>query len=793
MGHPTMKRVLKTIALMIALPIFGVSASGAILRDVRVLGEGPGQIDESYVRAHIVVKPGDELEPTAVSRDVKDLLATGRYSNVRAELDGGEDGMTLTYVVRRKIRVVETVEIEGGKHLGQDKIRKLLDLGPGDLVDDPTLAVRGQELSREYRENGFKDASINWLMKDLDEEDGTALVNVDVEEGGVTKIRATEFVGNESISGLKLKKRTSRKKWWNPFSWLGWRLYNPDEVIEDVALIRAEYLERGFLDVKVGTPELVPLKSGNYQLRFTIDEGIPYTVGSTEVEGIASFPETELLKRISLQDAAPLSLFEVRKDAERIRDYYTSRGYLRTQVKPLLLSRSDEEGGRGVVDIVFQVSEGSLISVRNVFISGNTITKEVVIRRELAIFPGDVFDEPSIRKSESALRNLGYFSHVTSRPQPTPKLDELDLIFNVEEQRTGKFMIGGGFSSIDDLVGFIEITEGNFDIGSWPPKGAGQKLKLRAQFGSKMNSSELSFVEPWFLGRRLRLGLDLFATDRDYDDYDVRRKGIGIRIGKQVNMPFFEQMELGYRIEDVVISDVADTNEYTRLTGSRAGDPYYFIYTNELRSGVSLSLTRDRRNSYFFPSAGHRVVLNAEVSGGMLGGDTEIYGWGLRGEKYIPLWHNHVLAIKARTEVVEELNDDREMSIFDRLFVGGGNTIRGFDYRGVGPKAMREYETSESETATIFRSIGGRTLLMANIEYVVPLVDKVHIAGFCDAGNVAEDANDFGFSTMATSAGVELRLQVPQFPIRINYAWSLSKDDELTGEHPWGFWVGPSF
>ncbi len=788
-----MKFLLKIAAVMIVLPMFGVSASGAVLRDVLVRNDGPGEIDESYVRAHIVVKPGDELEATSVSRDVRDLLATGRYSDVKAEIEGEEDGVTLTYVVHRKIRLAGAVTVEGGEYLGEKKIRKILELDPGDLVDDATLAVRGQEVEQEYRASGFSDADVDWLMKELDEKDGTVLLNAGIDEGTVTKIRATEFVGNESISRLRLRKSISRVRWWNPLSWLGWRLYNPDEALDDVAVIRGEYLNSGFLDVRVGEPDLVPLKSGNYRLRFTINEGMCYVVGATEVEGITSFPETELLKLITLKDGESLSLLEVRRNAERVRDYYTSRGYLRTQVKPLLLSRSDEEGGRGVVDVTFRVSEGSLVRARNVFISGNTVTKEIVIRRELAIYPGDVFDEPSIRKSESSLRNLGYFSHVSSHSQPTPKLDELDLIFNVEEQRTGKFMIGGGFSSIDDLIGFIEITEGNLDIGSWPPKGAGQKLKLRAQFGTKMNSSELSFVEPWFLGRRLRLGLDIFATDRDYDDYDVRRKGIGIRIGKQIKMPIFDQVEVGYRIEDVVISDVADTNEYTRLTGNGTGEPYYFIYTNELRSGMSLSLTRDRRNNYFFPSAGHRLAVNAEVSGGILGGDTEIYGWGLRGENYFPLWYDHVLAVRVRTEVVAELSDEQEMSIFDRLFLGGGNTIRGFDFRGIGPKAMREYETDEGETATVYRSIGGRTLLMANIEYVVPIVDKVHIAGFVDAGNVAEEANDFGFDTLATSAGIELRLQIPQFPIRINYAWPLTKDDELTGEHAWGFWVGPSF
>ena len=445
-----------------------------------------------------------------------------------------------------------------------------------------------------------------------------------------------------------------------------------------------------------------------------------------------------------------------------------------------------------MLDIVFNVTEGSLMYVRNVYIRGNIQTQEKVIRRELSILPGDVLAERSVLTSENRLRNLGYFSRVTDHTEPSPKPEEADLVFDVEEQRTGSFMLGGGFSSVDNLVGYFEISEGNFDISSWPPKGAGQKLRLRGQFGSTTSQGNLSFSEPWFLDRRLMLGLDLNADKASYDEYDRESVGGAITLGWPVHF-FFDRCEARYSLERLKITDISDTNEYTRISGDMAGEPFYFTSTNQLKSSLTLAMTRDTRDESFAPSRGNRISLKGYFAGGILGGDEEIYGWEARGEQHFSPWASHVLSFKARAEVADEYGDTVEMPISERLFAGGAGWtrgIRGFSYRDVGPKVMRAIPATGS---VVYRPIGGRTLMTGSVEYVIPLIEKLKLVLFSDTGDVAEDAYDFNFDSMASSAGVELRLDYRQFPIRVSYAWVLQKDDEHTQEHPWGFSLGSVF
>jgi outer membrane protein insertion porin family len=261
-------------------------------------------------------------------------------------------------------------------------------------------------------------------------------------------------------------------------------------------------------------------------------------------------------------------------------------------------------------------------------------------------------------------------------------------------------------------------------------------------------------------------------------------------------MPFFNRIDLKYELEDADISDVSDTNEYFTL--DEPPESYYFEYTNELSSRISLVLTRDTRNSYIFPSMGNKVTLRGHVSGGVLGGDSETYGWRLKGEQYFRAWNGHVIALKGRVEVTDSYGEG-ELPVYDRLYVGGGRTIRGFDYRGVGPKLKREVAIPDAEgvdteeSIAVYRMQGGKSLAMASAEYVVPIVEKINLAAFIDSGNVWEDAYEFDTDELATSAGFELRFDMPQFPVKINYAWVISKDDEYTEEDAWGFWIGSGF
>jgi outer membrane protein insertion porin family len=446
------------------------------------------------------------------------------------------------------------------------------------------------------------------------------------------------------------------------------------------------------------------------------------------------------------------SLEDVDKSRRAVQEFYGSRGYMRTRVQVI----QDPDPAASLVDLRFLVEEGQLAYIRDIRIRGNTRTQDKVVRRELTVYPGDVYNEVKIQRSQSRVRNLGYFSYVNSSPAPTAAPDRYDLIFDVEEQKTGQFVVGAGFSSIDQLVGFVELSQGNFDLGGWPHfSGGGQKVKVRAQFGTQRNDFEFSFIEPWFLNRRLSLGVSLFQNDRRFlsDEYDQVNTGGSISLGRAIGGR--NRLNLTYRLEQVEISDVStNASELIRI---EEGD--------QVKSSLSLTLIHDTRNAPFVPTKGGRTSVSGTLAGGPLSFDTDLYGLTGRTSYYFPLWLNHILIARGRAEVVEAYGSSDRVPIFDRLFLGGARTLRGFDYREVGPKD----EQGEA--------VGGKTLGFGSLEYAIPLAEKVRVAGFYDAGFVNEESFEFDPGAYNSNYGVGLRLDIPQFPLQIDYAWPLEADE----------------
>ena len=395
-----------------------------------------------------------------------------------------------------------------------------------------------------------------------------------------------------------------------------------------------------------------------------------------------------------------------------------------------------------------------------------------------------------MKRSERIINNLGFFQTVRSYPAKTLVPDERDLILEVEEKRTGQFMVSAGFSSIEKVIGMLELSQGNFDLFNWPYfTGGGQKLKLSTMLGSVRKYYEISFVEPWFLDRKLSLGVDLYLSDVNYTDYDIERKGVALTLGKPLTRS--DRMELQYSVEKERLRDIADTNAYINLV---TGQEYYF--SNEpgtLKSSVQLTLLHDTRDNPFLPTKGNRTSVFGGVSGGILGLDTDIYQLGVRMNQYFPLWGGHVLGFRGRCEVVDSYGDTEAVPITDRLFLGGGRTLRGFEYRDVGPKAVLKSEYESTSRSGFYRPVGGRSMAMANIEYTIPIASSVRVALFFDVGNAWWDAYDFKLDQLAMSTGVGLRLDLPGFPIKLDYGFVVQKDDELTDKSPWVIWIGPDY
>ncbi|MDP6523287.1 MAG: outer membrane protein assembly factor BamA [Kiritimatiellia bacterium] len=752
-----------------------------VVKDVRVENRGPGRLDESFVRSHIALRPGSALDRVIISKDVKRLLDTGVFSDVAVEIKPLADEIDVIYALINKWRLDHEIVLVGVEHFRKGKVLKWFELERGDLVDDHVLGVKVRRVIDEYHKDHFRDVKVTWEINELSREEGRAQVVVTVDEGNKGKIKRISFVGNEAVSPGELLKAVELPRWWSPMRPFRRPSYDVADLSMYRTAIRDAYLRRGYMDVDVREPEIVSDEKGRPVIVVRITEGNVYRFGKISISGITLFPEQDVRRAIRAASGGIASSLAIQATSQSVRDYYGTKGYINTAARPVL----DPDPSTHVVDVHFAVVEGTLTKIRNIVIRGNDRTRDKVIRRELLVYPGEIYNEVKVRRSERRINNLGYFGRAQSYPLATLKDDEKDLLIEVEEKPTGQFMIGAGFSSIDNLIGFAELSQGNFDIMGWPYfTGGGQKLKLRGEFGSSRTEFDISFTEPWFLNRRLSLGFDIYNRDVDYDDYDLQTTGFAIKLGK--GLPGANRLDLQYRLERDVVSDISDTNEYVELD---TGDSYYFSREeDETESSLRVSVSHDSRDNPFFPSRGTTATAFYSLSGSVLGFDTDLYRTGFKARQYFPMWFGHVLSMRCRYDTVERYGNSDEVGISDRLFLGGGRTLRGFEYRDVGPKAIPADD--DAEFSSVYRPLGGKSLAMASVEYAVPIVKFVRIAAFYDIGNVWTDSFDIDLNDLASSTGVGIRLDMPGFPIRVDRAFVMDPDDEYTDADDWVIWIG---
>lgn len=723
-------------------------------------------IDAESVMAYVGIKQGDEFSAREIAKDVKALKETRRYSYVSAEVQRLPGGVIVTYVVNPKLRVT-SLRIDGGDFISNRRIKNYMELEVGDLVDENELEVKLQKVRDEYTKRYFPFVTVRYEME-KNAERGTTDVQITVVEGDRSKVKKIEFRGNRAISSYKLRKVMEQKKVNIWTSWLsGTGTYNRDDLERDLLTIRDVYRAAGYLDVEVQQP-VVEENGRAIEIIIPIVEHDLYRVGRIQIDGNTRFAAATLLQQVNLKPGDLAATLATDKARQAIRDYYGSRGYIRTDVRMKLVGMEDN-----MADLYFTIREGKLARIRNIDIRGNTRTKDEVIRRELSVLPGDVYDEVRVRTSAARLRNLGYFSFVNPVSEETPKLDEYDLVMNLQEQKTGQFSAGAGFSSVDDVIGFLELSQGNFDLFNPPAfMGDGQKLKARLQLGTSRNDISVDYAEPWFLDRKLRLGVSGFRSDKRFlsDDYDQRNTGGQISLGKSLGT--YWRGSVAYDLEEFDIFDVS----------SNASEVIQAEEGAQTQSAGILTFLRDTRDHSFIPTRGNQTRMRGKLAGGPLGFDTDLYMVEVRSSHFIPLWYDHVLNIKGWLRSVEEYGDSDRVPIFDRLFLGGARTIRGFDFRDVGPKDDRG------------QPIGGKSDWWSTIEYTAPFAPRLRAATFFDIGQVYEDAYGWDIGDHNSSYGIGMRIDMPQFPLRLDYSWPLKADeynDRSSGR--FSFLIGHTF
>lgn len=692
-----MRMSFRAFAAAVVFAAAGVMGADNSVKDVKVRVLDQFGTDATDVLSFCSVKAGAELSQDALSKDVRALLDTGRYGYAGVELEKVDGGVRVVYVVKRRYRFQEPLAIKGSDYLSERKIRKLSELKSGDYIDDPILSSKAAKIRDEYVKKYFPNVKIGAEIKPIEGSAGAANVIFTIEEGERAKIRDYRFTGNTSIPDKELRSSFGQRPWYDPRGWFTDTPVSAQDLEDARQQAEDVYKNAGYLDAKVTAPTMEKVGKDKVDVVFAVTEGDLYSVESTAIRGVKLFPEREVLasgERLKVDAVAGQQL--INDAAKDIRDYYGSRGYVDTVVRPV---KETVPGKPGRMAITYEVREGELVYIRNIIIRGNNKTKDKVIRREVLVNPGEIMNEPRIERSENRLKNLGYFKTVRHYTEQANQPGTRDLVYDVEEQRTGNFMVGAGFSSVDNLVGFLEITQSNFDILNWPNfTGGGQKARLGLEAGSRRQTAEVSWTEPWFLDRPLALTVEAYRRMRWYDQYDEIRTGASAGLSYPVKVG---RVGVRYTLEMVEMDDVNSSEWYADPDGMDSSTPdswdgdtdKYFEYQEDeygdaLNSVVRLYWAHDTRDQAFVPTKGYQTTVFGEASESGIG-ETEYYKLGANYRHWFRMpWYKHVLSLRGRAETVDSYGDGDEVPIYEKLFLGGPRTIRGVEYRDIGPKVI---------------------------------------------------------------------------------------------------------
>lgn len=737
---------------------------------VNVKFVGTSIVSEDVVRANIQVRDGAELDDVIIDRDIRALYRTGLFEFIEVKREAVSDSVfNLLFEITPKFRVL-AVRYEGNARVKSARLDKEIKTKPNTALDERQVKEDAEKIREHYQKTGYNQVSINYAIE-RDRASGFGTVIFRIREGARVKIAQVRFEGNINVKARALRKEMETKKWWM-LSWLtGTGRFKDDEFEDDLEKLRDYYREEGYLDVEI-LPERVTFdypKPDSLHLTIRIDEGRRYRIGEITVSG-SNIHDPALLKRVVRQKSGMIfrpSLLD--KDVGRLEDFYGSGGYLDTQVR---LQRNPNIA-TGNIDIVYEVRESERFNVESIAIEGNTKTKSTVILRELVLGPGDVFDTVRMKISKLRLENTRFFEDVNVTPQETNIPNRRDLRVAVREGRTGQLTFGAGFSSLERVTVFTELSQGNFDLFNYRSffQGAGQKFRLRLQLGSRSSEAVLSFEEPWLFQRALALGFSIYRTSSDFNSEFYTQVSTGVEV--YLRKRLFELVEgrLSYTYEVVAISDV---------------DPSVADLVNQSDtklSRVGFQLLRDTRDKIISTTSGNRVELNTELAGGALGGDFDYYKIEFRGSQFYPVFEtqNQVLAVIARAGVIESYGNSTDVPFYNKFYLGGPYDLRGFEFRDIGPRSPDGF------------ILGGKTYGMLSLEYSMDIVSPIRVAVFYDGGFVNRDAYDFSPADYHDNFGFGLRLFVAGTPLSLDYGIPLTSDPRSKKGGQFNFSFGTRF
>ena len=736
------------------------------VNEVRVEFDGFQSVSEEFVFGNVQLRAGMDYNTALVDQSIRTLYGTGHFEFVEVKVETAEDGSVIVIFEVIPKYTIERIAYSGNKKYKNERLSSKGELEAGLPLDEYQVSEAADKIEAYYVEKGFPDVTVDYRIQ-RDEATGYAVVLYDIDEGSNVKIKGLFFEGNSAIDDKELAKvlETQKRDW---LSWLtGSGRFDQKKFKEDLELLRTYYRNQGYLDITVDEDSVVLAYKSDGHLEITIPviEGQFYTLGEMSIENATIYTSGELLSVVDVASGTAFSPEKVDAAAADIREYYTSRGYLDAGVRAERVPNMQTRA----IDLVFRVRESEKFYVESIKVEGNTITKTRVIIRELALRPGDVFDLKRMNTSENRLRNTRYFGDVRMTPESTNVPGRRDLSVTVSEGRTGNFTFGAGFGSVESAVVYFELTQGNFDLFNWRSgfRGDGQKFRFRASLGSTSNEVIVAFEEPWLFEQRLAFGVELFRRESDYNssDYNELRTGFELYLRRRL----FELVEarMSYRFEIVEIFDV-NMGTYPDANDGIADVFQAADGEKDVVSKVGLTLLRDTRDSLMFTRRGNRTSLMSELAG--LGGDVNYLKLEARTAHFIPTFdlYEQTFSIIGRVGTVSTYSNSDEVPFYDRFYLGGPDSLRGFEHRDVGPR-----DNDDEDEA-----IGGNSYGMLSFEYGFRIAEPLGLVAFYDCGFVNESDYDFSPSNYASNWGIGARIIMMGSPLKLDLGIPITVPDD---------------
>ncbi len=718
--------------------------------------DGNLRIEAEAIKRVVKTQPGDIYNPKNLSDDLKAIFAMGYFDDIQILSEPRPDGVMVTFKIKEKptLRAVRFSGIRWA--FEEEEVAEVITAKRGSILNINVIQNDIDRITELYKEENYHNVNVDYKI--YERKDNQADIEYIIEEGEKFQIERIMFEGNEAFSDKELKRQMATAEE-NILSWFtSAGDLDENKLEQDVARLTSFYKNNGYMQARVGEPE-VNFVGQEIEITIEINEGPRFRVGEVSLTGDLILEQAELIESLKIRQEEFYNREILRGDVLNLTDLYSNQGFAYADVAPQVKQDSEKR----VVDIVFDIKKGQQVYFEKIIISGNTKTRDKVIRRQLRVYEQEQFSSTRLKRSIRNLYRLDYFEQVNVDTSKGSADDKMVLKIDVVEKSTGAFSFGAGYGNADKLYGTISISERNLF-------GRGQKLELKGTMGSKTQNIDLTFTEPYVWDIPLSGTLTFYNWKYDFEEYDKDSFGFGLSF----SYPIFNytRARLGY------VYDIADISNIS----SDAPDSIKELNGKNTKSSIKSSLRYDSRDSTFVPSEGSNHGFSFEFAG--LGGDIGFMKYIGETTYYLPLFWGLVLAPHAEAGYVNKTRT-KKLPDYEKFYLGGIGSLRGFKRDDLAP---RDNDNN---------SIGGDKYVQFNLDLTFPLLKDQGVFGglFFDTGRVYGDNESIELDPgdLRQSAGLGIRWMSPMGPVRLEYGFILDQKETDDGPGNWEFSMASAF